>query len=240
MVGILAPTGTVLDRLILTDVSSVWQVHEHHHHDKEAHGKHGKPAHADDDDDENEPAGGGREITALLISYKSPLAAATLPRLVNKTSSMQAASPAFETARLLRILGIGSDTIEIFGAVLLGVAAIGFFVTLFNAVNERRYDIALMRSLGATRWKICGFVLAEGLTLGFLGLTLGLLLGHGFAYGAQAWIEYTKHITLTSIGMHPYEIYITAGAIGLSFIVSLIPAVIAYRVNVAQILSKGA
>ncbi len=60
VVGVLAPTGTVIDRVVLTSVESVWEVHEH-----------------------GKPAGGAREITALLIQYASPLAAATLPRAVN-------------------------------------------------------------------------------------------------------------------------------------------------------------
>lgn len=226
IVGILQPTGTVLDRLVLTPVESVWHVHEH----------------PDPDDPEEvayKKAHPEKEITSLLITYKSPMAAVTLPREINKTSSMEAASPAFEMARLIKLLGVGSDTIELFAAVLMAIAATGFFVTLFNAVNDRRYDIALMRSLGATRGRIFAFVLAEGLTLGFFGTVLGIALGHGFAYGAQCWIEQTRHMQLNSIGFHHYEGYIVLVALALSMIAALIPAQLAYKVNVAKVLSRG-
>ena len=226
IVGILQSTGTVLDRLVLTPVESVWHVHEHPDPDDPEEAAY-KKAHPE------------KEITALLVTYKTPMAAVVLPRLVNKTSSMQSASPAFETARLIKILGVGSDTIELFAGVLISIAAIGFFVTLWSAVNDRRYDIALMRSLGATREKIFAFVLAEGLTLGALGTVFGLLLGHAFAYVAQCWIEHTRYMALNAVGFHPYELYVALIALAISALAAIIPAKMAYRVNVAAVLSKG-
>lgn len=258
VVGLLKSTGTVLDRLVLTDVGSVWRIHEHHdqHDDGEEEAgedhEHEHETHAEMDHDEEagheEPAGHDhdeevhhedREITALLITYRTPVAAVTLPRLVNKTSSMLAASPAFEMARLFKILGVGGDAIRLFGTVLMAIAAVGFFVTLFNAVHDRRYDIALMRSMGATRRKVFAFVLAEGLTLGVFGTAVGILLGHAFAYGAQRWIETTRHMTLNPVGFHPYEVYAAAIAIGISALAAIIPALMAYRINPAKILSRG-
>lgn len=268
-VGLLKPTGTVLDRLVLTDVGSVWHIHEHHHehhhehaveddlegehHHEHAGGvqteehHHHKAAIEPDHDGEShagEDHGGeehpaGRELTALLLSYRSPAAAVTLPRLVNKTSSMQAASPAFEMARLFKILDVGSDAIRLFGAVLMAIAAFGFFVTLFNAVHDRHYDIALMRSMGATRRKVFAFVLAEGLTLGALGTVLGILLGHALAFGAQHWIETTRHMSLNPVGFHPYEWMAVAVAIAISALAAVIPAMLAYRINPAKTLSRG-
>ena len=211
---------------MLTPVESVWQVHEH-----------------PDPDDPAEAAAmaahPGREITALLLTYKSPLAMVALPRMVNKSTSMQAASPAFETARLISMLGVGSAGIKLFGAVLMAIAAIGFFITLFNAVNDRRYDIALMRSLGATRGKLFGFVLAEGLTLGVSGTVLGVFLGHCFTLLAGRWIEQTRHMSLNSAGFPTYEGYAVLAALGITVIATIIPAVMAARVNVAQVLAKG-
>jgi len=230
VVGILAPTGTVVDRLVFTDVASVWNVHEHHHED------------ADEPRNPNEipeTHPGQREITSLLITYKSPYAAVTLPRQINASTSMQAASPAMEMARLRHIIGIGGETIEFFGFALMAIAAIGFFVTLWGAVSDRSYEIALMRSLGATRGMIFGLVLTEGLTLGLMGIILGLGLGHGFAYLAQRAIESSEHMTLQAIGFQYPEFFAALIALVISGIVALLPALMAYRVNVATVLSKG-
>lgn len=135
VVGILQPTGSVIDRLVLTGVDSVWHIHDAHHHhegedghhdeDEHDHEKHADEHHDEHeahhhDDDEHEEHGKHadhdeheeREITAMLVTYASPMAAATLPRLVNSTSSLQAASPAFEVARLISFMGTGSEALR--------------------------------------------------------------------------------------------------------------------------------
>ena len=106
--GVLAPCGCVLDRLILTATESVWQVHE-------------KATAVDEEDRKALEA--EREVTMALIRYRSPLAAVTFPRFVNTTTDMQAAAPAVEITRLLRMVGVGTDVLRGFGAVLLAAAA---------------------------------------------------------------------------------------------------------------------
>lgn len=257
VVGILKPTGSVLDRLVLTPVESVWHVHEEghhhddeegadeHHHDEANHHEHeeGHDAHEEEhhhDDDEADHHEGEREITALLISYKSPLAAAQLPRLINSSSSMQAASPAFEVARLNKLMGTGGDILSAFGVLLVGFSAFGLFITLYNAVNERKYDIALMRSLGATRGRIFGYVMTEVIILGLIGSVIGVILTQVFLRGTAAWIHATKHIVLepTAIFGVPESCVIIA-ALTISILAGLIPAVKAYRMNIVKTLRQA-
>lgn len=244
IVGILKPTGSVLDRLVLTPVESVWHTHEEHAaHDHDEHDEHKEEhehhaEHEHEHEHEHEPHE-DREITSLLVTYKSPMAALTLPRMINKDSAMQAASPAFEVARLMQLLGVGSNAVKAFGGILMAIAAIGFFITLFNAVNERRYDIALMRSLGATRSKVLSFTLIEGLLMGALGALLGVALGHIFVGALQQWMMASKHLSLGTIGFHPLEIYVLAGALLLGLLAALIPAFMAYRLPVVRVLAEG-
>src|SRR5262249_15890965 len=153
IVGVLNPTGTVLDRLVLTSLESVWFVHESH-----------GAGH-----DEKEDADDTREVTVLLVKYASPLAAVTLPRKINAQTSMQAASPAYETARLFRMIGVGADVIRAFGGVVLVTAALSLFIALYHALNERAYDIAVLRTLGARPASIAVMLLLEALILALLG-----------------------------------------------------------------------
>lgn len=227
VVGILKPSGLVLDRLVLTPVESVWHVHEH-----------------PDEDDPEEVAykqeHPWNEITALLISYKSPLAAAQLPRLVNKSSSMQAASPAFEVARLNKLMGTGGDILSAFGILLIGFSAFGLFVTLYNAVNERKYDIALMRSLGATRSRIFGFVMAEVMILGLIGSVIGVVLTQVFLNSAAVWIYVSKHIVLEPAAVFGIpEFCVIIAVLAISVFAGFIPAMKAYRMNIVQVLSQS-
>ena len=105
VVGVLKATGSVLDRLVLTGIESVWHVHEEHQGPQDA---------------DRKAMEADREVTVLL-QYASPLAAATLPRQINSKSELQAASPAVETARLFRIIG-GAEALRAF-AVILMIAA---------------------------------------------------------------------------------------------------------------------
>jgi putative ABC transport system permease protein len=236
IVGVLKPTGGVIDRLVLTPVESVWHVHGDtaaaHEKDDHAHHKH---------DHKNEEAAKHqqREITALLVKYASPAAAVTLPRQVNSSSALQAASPAFELARLLKMMGAGSDAIRWFGMLLVIIAAVGFFVSLFNAINDRRYDMVLMRCLGATRGKLFSLVLLEGLMLGVAGIVLGLLLARGLLYLAVWWIAQSRHIILEAVSLHPYEIHVVLFALAITVAAAIIPAILAYRVNAAAVLARG-
>ena len=116
----------------------------------------------------------------LLVQYASPLAVATLPRQINAQSELQAASPAYETARLFRIVGVGIEALRAFALVLIVAAGLSVFIALYNALEERRYDLAVMRTLGASRAKLFGLLMTEGVVLLF-GAMLGLALGHVLA-----------------------------------------------------------
>ena len=226
VVGILAPTGGVIDRLVVTPVASVWHVHEHPDEDDPAEVAY-KKTHPWD------------EITAMLIAYRSPLAAAVLPRLVNQSGHLQAASPAFEVARLTKLMGTGSDVLSAFGVLMIGFAAFSLFITLYNAVSERRYDIALMRALGATRGRIFALVMTEVMALGVVGAVVGAALAHLFLWLAAGWVAATKHIQLQSVGIDGQEVYIVLGALAISVLAGLIPAARAYRMNVVKTLVQA-
>ena len=130
IVGILEESGSIADRLVLTSLESVWEIHEHHHHEEEAHEEENHhedkyEKHADHYDNEPEHVGHDdeeKEVTALLIQYKNRAAAINFPRMVNKKTNMQAASPSFEMVRLFKMLGIGFDTATIIGYVLLAIS----------------------------------------------------------------------------------------------------------------------
>lgn len=225
--GILAATGGVVDRLVLTPVESVWFVHEH--------------PDPDDHDEEAEAARHGnhpREITAMLIRYKTPLAAAMLPRLINHDTVLQAASPAFETARMVKLLDAGSDLMAAVGAGLVLLSALGLFVAFYNAVHERRYDIALMRGLGAARGYIFRLVLAETALLALVGAALGLLLSQGLAMAGAAVIAQQKGIYLPPPAFGLHDLAIAAGAAALGVLAGVVPAWLACRTAVTQTLGR--
>jgi putative ABC transport system permease protein len=228
VVGIMEPTDSVLDRLILTGKESVWYIHEHHHHDHD-------DGHDDDDDDEADH-GGAREITSLLISYNSPLAAAGLPRLINKTTSMQAASPAFEMARLNAFMGRGTESVKFFAWFLIALAGFGIFAGLYNAMNERRYDLALMRSFGARPAKLFTLMMTESLLVALIGAALGVVAGHLLVEGIATWLANTKHIHMTGRLFLTEELWLIPVSLAVGAAAALLPAIRVYRIDIFKTL----
>ena len=221
--GVLAPCGCVLDRLILTATESVWQVHE--------------SATATDKDD-LQALQQEREVTVALLRYRTPLAAVTLPRYINAGTALQAAAPAIEVTRLLRLLGVGADVLRAMGGVLLAVAALSVFIALWNAVRERRADIAMLRMLGAPPGRVAGLLLCEALWLALLASSLGLLLGHGLAEVLGRVLLAQDLLPVTGLRWLPAEAGVPLLAVAVATLAALAPALQAYRSDVADLLAQ--
>ena len=221
VVGILAPSASVLDRLILTDTASVWKAHE----DSTA---------LDDDDRKTMEA--EREVTMALVRYKTPLAAVSFPRYVNTSTEMQAAAPALEITRMLTMLGLGTDVLRAFAGVLLLTAGLSVFIALWSAVRERRGDLALLRMLGAPPSKVAALLLCEALWLGLLASALGLLLGQGFAAALAWFLQLDNSLLLGGMVWPPALAVVPVLALAVSLGAALLPAVGAYRASVLELL----
>ncbi len=221
--GVLAPCGCVLDRLVLTATESVWQVHE-------------KATAVDEDDRKALQA--EREVTLALIRYRSPLAAVTFPRFINTTTDLQAAAPAVEVTRLLRLLGVGSDVLRGFGAVLLLAAGLSVFIALWSAVRERRADLALLRLLGAPPRRLAGLLLCEALWLAALASVLGLAGGHLLTELVGWMLQAERSLPLTGWLWLGSEAAVPLAAASVAVVAALIPALHAYRMDVAQLLNS--
>lgn len=243
VVGILARTGTVLDRLVLTPVASVWAVHDHHHHHDEDAGET-----ADDDHDHGDDHAAGtaagvqdhdREVTAILVRYATPLAAARLPREINSQTNMQAASPAAEMLRLRVLMGVGLDAMRLLGLVLVLAAGLSTFVALTNALQERQYDLAVMRALGAGRGRIMGQILTEAMLVALGGALLGIALAHVGVAALSAFSARARDLGLSAGPLIGGEGWLLGLSLLVALLAAALPAIRAYRTDVSRLLAKG-
>ena len=229
VVGVLKPTGAVIDRVILTAVESVWKVHE----------PTDKSSAIKNTEDHAQTKQQGQEVTAYLIQYATPLAAASFPRMVNASSALQAASPAMEVARLFNLLGAGITALKGFALIMMLCAALGIFVGLMNALDERRADLALLRLLGASRVTVFLTIILQGAALGFAGVILGALVGHAGTEWMGTALEKTHRMSLTGFKFIHEEFWIGAGALGLAVLAGMFPAWRAYRSAMADLLNRA-
>ena len=234
VVGVLKPTGTILDRLIITSLESVWQLHgiTRAHEDE----------HEDEDEQEDEhehlDSVPDTPITAMLLHYRNPLAALTLPRQINATGALQAAAPALEIARILQVAGVGLRALGAFAWVLVATAALSIFAALYGSLRSRRGELAMLRCLGATRAEILWFLILEGLMLAALGIVFGFLLGHWLTELVGAWLNSNQSLAITGWIWVSAEYVVFIGLLLVGAGSAVVPALQAYRTDVARALVK--
>lgn len=257
--GVLMPRGNVVDRLILTSIESVWYSHdegveiveEGTESDSLPSGE------LQNEDDHIEGASDDhakfhspiaktgfplsdqdREVTTLLLQYRNPIAAVQLPRMINSGTSMQAASPSFEMSRLFELLGVGISLLQGLAFVLIVIAGLGIFIALYNSLKERKYDLAILRAIGASRGQLLTLIFLEGIMLTFLGAVLGIALGHIFL-----WLLVNSSDQNVVSAIQPWiflkeELWIVAYALTVGVVASIIPAWSAYQTSIAKQLTK--
>lgn len=240
-VGILQPTGTVIDRLILVDVASVWDAHgiEHDAADADHHEETGHHDEADDHGDHAMDGDMAPEITAILVKYRNAFGAVSLPRLINQQTDLQAAVPAVETTRLLGLLGAGVDGARVFAWLLAATGGLSIFVALLQAANAREGELALLRVMGATRLQLFGTIVLEAVLIAIAGCAIGLLLGHGVLALATGAFDTLREVGISAALLHPGELGIVAAVLGIAVLAALIPALRVLRTDLAVTLARA-
>lgn len=263
VVGILKPSGSVLDQLVLTPLESVWAVHaahdhgdhndhDHDHpkeaqhhgdddaHDHDHHGNHHAHEHGDDHDHDHDahehPADEAVEVTIGLVKFAGQMARFQLPRHINQNTNMQAALPAIEVNRLLGLLGVGISTLQWLAIVIMLLSAISVFVSLYNSLRERRYEMALLRSMGAPRMRLFVLIISEGVMLATIGFVVGWLLSRGAMIGVAALAEESYRYTLRVWEWHLQDTILLGVSILIGVVAALIPALQAYATKIHTVL----
>lgn len=220
--GILPATGLSVDQLILTPLQSVWEIHETHH---EAHEDHEAVK---------------QQITAVLIKFKSPLAQLQMPRMVNENTNMQAAVPAIEINRLQSLMGSGTAVLRILGWLLAALATCSIFVMLVQGTHERRYELALLRSMGYGRGKLLGLVLAEAAILGITGILGGFLLSRLSGWFLQQEVFSHYHLNFSGAWkITPADMITGIAILAACLLAALFPAIRAFRLNISKTLANA-
>jgi len=191
---------------------------EEHHEDGEAHEEH-------------------REITSMLIQFRNPLGM-MLARGINDNSKLLAALPSIEINRLFSLLGVGVETLRGLAIVIMVIAGLSVFVSLYNSLKERRYEMALMLSMGATRTQLFGMLLLEGLVLALIGFVLGLAMSRIGLLLFSARVESDYHYDLTNLAILPQEWAVLGVAVAIGILAAALPALGVYRMNISRTLAE--
>ena len=259
VVGVLKPTGTATDRAIFVNIEGFYRLHA----EAEAAGEGAKDAtaktpasepaktppaapaktaagaavHADRDHDSVPYE--KRKVTAVLVSLSTedPMIRKALPKIISQDPNLnvQAVNPTEEVTRLLEgIVGNLQLVLLILAILIVIVAGIGVMVSIYNSMSDRRHEIAVIRALGAKRRTVMVIVLLESILLALGGGAVGLVLGHGLTGAVAPMIADWTGVVVDPLQFQLNELILVPGLILLASAVGYMPAVVAYRTDVAQ------
>ena len=238
VVGLLKPSNSVIDQLIITSPESVWDIHDTHNHEDDHEHEHGDDhEHEHEDDHENEYD--DREITAMLIKFKSPMNIIQFPRQINENTNLQAAVPSYEISRLFKLFGFGIETLSYLAYLIILVSGFSLFINLFNSMRERKYEMALIRTLGASRFQLSSMITLESLVLTISGFVLGILFSRFGVMFVSSLMEESINYNFSSFKILNEEYWLLGLSILIGIISSLIPAIQVYKMNISKILADA-
>ncbi len=226
IVGILAPTGSSMDRVVYTDYHSVWIVHAH-----------------PDADEKPEPGARphdpSQEITALLVRFSQPARRFALEREINAEEAAMAVDPASEINRLVTVFVAPLQGLLLVVAYLVVfVAALTILISLYLTIHQRRRDVAITRALGATRGDVFRQITVEAAALAGLGVVCGWLLGHVLIALSAPFLMSRFGLYPNPWSVAPTEVLVAASVCALGMAAGLLPAAVAYRLPVADTLMR--
>lgn len=215
VVGILKPSGLVLDQLIICNIPSVWQIHE-----------------------EEGGAEKRKEYTSALVTFKSKMGQVIFPQLIQKDTNLQCAMPSIEINNLINQLSFGTETLRLLAVLIIIISSISVFLSLLSKLRERKYELALMRSLGAHPLQLCLLLLYEGLLIALVSGLIGIFSSRLLLLVISGYIDDNFHYSIQNMGFLEEEFVLLASSLGIALLASLIPALIAFRIDISKTLAE--
>lgn len=216
--GILQKSGKVADNLILCRMEDVWAVHSQH--------------------DENGKASANKEITAILIDLRNPMGMIAIPNLLRNDKSVQVVVPSVEIDRLFRLFGFGREALNALGLTVFILAGLSIFIAMFNSMSSRKYEVALMRSMGGTRAHVFAMVISESLLIGAAGILVGLICGRIGLMFMSSVMESNYKYSINYLDVGTEELLIVPLTFVLCMLAGLIPAWMAMKLDIARVFTN--
>ncbi|MEQ8770264.1 MAG: FtsX-like permease family protein [Phycisphaerales bacterium] len=233
VVGILEPTGSPHDRALFTDLTSSWTLHAHDRRLQEI----GPDAVTTPDDlvDADKLITGiyGRAIGRPGSSGPPAYLPQVLVQL-RRNPSFVVAEPSGEINRLFEIVGnIDKILIAMAGAVMAS-SAIAIMLAMYNSMEQRRRQIALLRVLGASRARIFRLVIVESALIGLIGAVLGTLVATVGGVVVAGVLEARLGLVVTPSFGWQLAGAVVGATVGLAVVAGLVPAIAGYKTSVVR------
>jgi putative ABC transport system permease protein len=231
--GILAPTGTPVDRTVHVSLEGIEAIHVGWEGGAPA------PGRVVDADKARAMDLAPKAITAALVGLNSRISTFQVQRFVNdyRAEPLMAILPGVALAELWGLIAVGERALLLVSGFVVVVGLFGLLTALLTSLGERRREMAILRSVGARPGHVFALILGEALALTLLGILVGLGLLYAALLVAQPLILSAMGIFVAVGTLSAHEMMLLALVLTAGFFVGLIPAYRAYRLSLADGLS---
>lgn len=230
IVGVLARSGTPVDRAVLVGLEGIEAIHVDWHGGAPIPGLSIAPEHVRKFD--LSP----KSVTAALVGLHSRTAVFRVQRQIDGFAGepLSAILPGATLQSLWELVGVAEKALLAVSALVVAVGLAGLVAVMVAGLGERRRELAILRALGAGPAQVFALLAVESVLLSVLGIAGGLLLLNGAAALAAPWLE-ARHGLQLSVGLPAAGEWALLGAVlGASLLASLVPALLAYRRSLAD------
>lgn len=221
VVGILQSTGTPYDTAVFTPLESVWDTHTEEDHQS-------------DTKVEAASAAEHGQVTSVLVLPTGYIEQNQIVQEFYIEPTLQAAFPGEELAILIRLLNQGQQILNIIGFLVLGIASLTLFLSMYSAILARQQAIAIMRSVGGSRLNVFRVVIFETLIVSISGAILGRIIGYGLAITIATVYSQQSAIPIPIRFLPELELLLWGMSLGVGLLAGIVPGIMAYRVNVVE------
>jgi putative ABC transport system permease protein len=228
--GILAKTGTPVDRTVHVSLEAIEAIH--------IDWKNGipMPGQSVSADEVRKMDLSPKAITAAMIGLKSKLATFKLQRMINNYTEepLSAIIPGAALQELWELVGTAETALSVVSAMVVATALLGMVTMILTTLNERRREMAILRSVGARPATVLGLLATEAGLLTLMGVLLGVLLLYVALVLLRPYVDSTYGLQL-ALDPPTQREWLTLGTIVVAgFLAGLLPAMRAYRMSLAD------
>ncbi len=229
--GVLEATGTPVDRSVLVSLQAIEAIH--------VGWQNGTPtpmSSALSADRVREMDLQPKEITAIYLGATSRIQTLRIQRELNtyRAEALQAVIPGVALGQLWRMMSVAEKALAIISGFVIFVGLVGILTSILTSLNERRREMAILRSVGARPRHIVLLLVSEAALLALVGALLGVILVYGVSWGLQAMLE--ARFNLGALALMPgwFDLAVVAGITTIAGIFGLPPALLALKRSLAD------
>ncbi|MEO1575462.1 MAG: ABC transporter permease, partial [Pseudomonadota bacterium] len=176
------------------------------------------------------------EITAMYVGAKSRIQTLRIQRELNqyRAEALQAVIPGVALSQLWRMMSVAERALAVISGFVIFVGLVGVLTSILTSLNERRREMAILRSVGARPAHIVMLLVSEAALLALVGALLGVALLYASSWVLKALLESRFNLSALPLAPGLFDLWVVLGVTGIAALFGLIPALIALRRSLAD------